>query len=1290
MYRRFFNWIVQFPASVALVTLVLATVSGYVAKERLTDADGLRIDTTIKPFTKQGEGSAYEFFESLKDRGFYDNKTVEELEEDLRKKDTGEGDEEVEEYLFLVLKRGENQAMDLNFFLNLERWTQQLKEEPEVGENSIESLLTAEYFSGSCIGKPLTHQPAIGSVCESVLETYHNQVECVRNKEVHLQAYEQSQAEDEFSEVDFLEEEEESEEEEVFYEGFVCTPDILEKSEADLIQDTEEKISQIVSEIQNQTLLHKRVISEDFQTSLLYFGLVKGADFDAFVETKLSRYLQEMREQGFEVGWTSRQRAKNAARDYINNDMKTIIPATVFLMLFSLYLSFRSVFGMLLPFIVVTIALVLTAGVVGLTGVSLNNVTSAIPALLICVGNDYAIHFINYYIRAARLEPEKSKKELVFGVLNHLLIPLSVTALTTVGGFSALMVSEIPAIKDLGLFASVGVVFAIFLTLTFLPAMLLIFPRPKPFEETRRNQKTVLDKALHILAESVRKYPSRVMGLWALIVIGFGVGMGFVRFDGDSNPINPDHPVMVDRQFYIDNFTGQQNLMVILSGKESRDQLKTAETMNGIREFRDWVLDPNNEGVKKIEGLRVDRVDSVLDFLDLNRNGLDNLLDKEVVTHFQTSRRYDWKPYLSANEEMLLVEVLYRGETISTRLEFSTLVAEKFPEFLPNLEFRYSGRNLLFGEAQDNLARGQLESITLALFFVFIILSALFMSVKIGFLSLIPNVIPVVIFFGTIGYFSIPIGFTVSLIAAIVLGVGVDDTIHYLTHHNENVKKLRDEKKAALATIHQVGRPMTYTTISLGLGFIIFVMSEMFHQKVFGVLTAYTFVICLLTDTHFLPAMMSKVKIFTAWDYAGLKLSEAMIKTISLFSNMTLNEAKQATLMAFTIDLKKGDILFKQKDNGDELYVILKGSIEYYLDPEFHSEKKILGRHTAGDTIGEMGLFGTSKRLATAQAVEDCQVLALKLHHLMTYVFQRNPKIATRLFVNLSHKLAKDISSAGHEIAQRKSQTLLEAQENPEVYMEKLKRLVDEIIEDGILEVEEQMVLEQLIYADGVVSPEEQEQLDRINHMLKEGTLKAEKPLEQFVDEIIEDGIVTTDELEELQNRIFADHHVTKEEQAQLDRIEKLIAEGKLIKQDPVYAGIFQQMSQRQVKWLKKNFELKQFPNGARVYSQGDYGDYMLVILKGKFQVEAYKFGQKATVGTVFEGDVIGGLAMLSGDYTRHSSIIANDDAEVLFISEQGLQMMVDKNVKLAAQFYHNLLCMLSGRLERSIKLLYQ
>ncbi len=1295
MYRRFFNWIIQFPSTIIVSTLLLALLSGFLAKEGLIDEDGLRMDTTIKPFNKQGKGTAYEFYSSLEDRGFYNNLTVEELASENKKKELGiaaEGEEEIEETIFLVLKRGEHQKMDLNFFLNLEKWTQQLGAEPEVGASSISSLLTAEYLDGPCIGKPLIYQPSIGSVCESVLHLHHEQLECIQNKEVHREAYEQSQAAAEEEEFDFEEEdeEEEDEEDESFYEEFVCTPDILEKSESELIAETERKIAQIVEEIKRQKLLHKRVISEDFQTSLFSFGLLKGTDFRTFAEKKLPQYLQQMRDQGFELGWLSGQRGKNVIKDYASADMKTILPATVFLMLFSLYLSFRNISGMLLPFTVVTIALVMVGGVIGVTGTTLNTLTSAIPALLICVGNDYAIHFLNYYVRAARLEPEKSKKELVVGVLNHLLVPLSVTALTTVGGFSALMISDIPAISDLGLFASIGVILSIFTTLTFLPATLLVLPRPKPIDEAKRDQKTLLDKSLDVLANSVRRSPARVMIFWAILILFFSAGLGLINFNGDSNPVDPSHPMMQDKQFYSDNFSGARNLMITLSGKDSPDQLQTAETINGILSFKNWVLDPNNEAINNIKGLRVDRVDSVLDFIDLSRNGLDNLQDKEVVTHFQTSRRYDWKPYLSADQQMMLVEVRYEGETVPIRLEFSKLVMEKFPEFLPNIDFRFTGKNLLFAEAQNNLARGQLQSVVLALAFVFVILSILFMSIKIGFLSLLPNVIPVVIFFGTVGFLSIPIGFTVSIIAAIVLGIGVDDTIHYLTHHNENVKKLRDEKKAALFTIRQVGRPMTYTTISLGLGFIIFLLSETFHQKVFGMLTAYTFVICLLTDTHFLPAMMSKVKMITAWDYAALQLNEAMLKTVSLFQNMTLREAKQATLMAFTIDLKKGDILFKQNDQGDELYVVLQGELEYYLDPEFHSEKKILAHHKVGDTVGEMGLFGNSKRLATVQAVEDSQVLVLKLEHLMTYVFQRNPKIATRLFVNLANKLALDTKEAGEEIARRKITALVEAQQNPEKYLQELKNLVDKIVEDGVLEVEEQMAIERLVYADGVVSPEEQEQLDRVNHMLAEGTLKAEKTLEELVDDIIDDGVVTTDELKELHDRIYDDNYVTQEEQEQLDRLDQLIEEGKLIKQDPIYAGIFQQMSQKQIRWLKKNFEVKSFPNGARVFSQGDYGDYMLVILKGKFQIEAYKFGQKAIVATVFEGDVIGGFALLCKDYIRPSSIIASGDTEVLFISEQGLQMMIEKNKKIAARFYHNLLCMLSERLERSIKLLYE
>ena len=362
-------------------------------------------------------------------------------------------------------------------------------------------------------------------------------------------------------------------------------------------------------------------------------------------------------------------------------------------------------------------------------------------------------------------------------------------------------------------------------------------------------------------------------------------------------------------------------------------------------------------------------------------------------------------------------------------LELRDLLLQKVPELLPHLKFSYTGGSVLSSESANNIAQGQINSVFLALVIVFVILSILFLSWKMGVIALFPNVITILIFFGSLGWLNIPIGVTISVIAAIALGIGVDDTIHFLSHYNENAKKLRNKRKASLETLPIVARPMIFSTIALSAGFILFVQSEMESQVLFGAFTAFTLLVCLAIDMTYLPSVVMETGLITVWDYVGLKFDEQFIKGIDLFQNMTVREAKIASLMAYTKDLEKGTLLFTQGEIGDEMYVVLSGSISIFLDK--NGKRTDLVRLKKGNTFGEMGLFRKAERSANAEASEKTRLLVVN-RDCLEPLKKRNPKIAAKLFLNLAHRLQSSLKETDERLLTQKEfdLTSLEAKLN--------------------------------------------------------------------------------------------------------------------------------------------------------------------------------------------------------------------------------------------------------------------
>ncbi len=366
-------------------------------------------------------------------------------------------------------------------------------------------------------------------------------------------------------------------------------------------------------------------------------------------------------------------------------------------------------------------------------------------------------------------------------------------------------------------------------------------------------------------------------------------------------------------------------------------------------------------------------------------------------------------------EALLLVTLRMRVSGSTAFLELREALKFKIPTLLPNLEVGYTGGQVLTSESANNIAAGQIESVFLALVVIFVILTCLFLSWKMGVIALFPNIVAVLIFFGTLGWMSIPIGLTISVIAAIALGIGVDDTIHFLSHYNDTAKRLRDKREASLETLPHVARPMVLTTIALSAGIILFVLSDMETTILFGALTAYTLLVCLATDMTFLPSVVMETGMITVWDYVGLKLDRKLVENIDLFKGMKVREAKIATLMSFTVELEEDEVLFRQGDWGKEMYVVLNGGIRIYLEQgSQQTELAVLGE---GTTFGEMGLFLGSKSSEGAAASESSKLLVIN-HDSLVRLKKRNPLIAVKLFNNLAKRLELTLRQTNQKMLQ--------------------------------------------------------------------------------------------------------------------------------------------------------------------------------------------------------------------------------------------------------------------------------
>ena len=1252
MGEKFFIGISNSPKMIvvffSLLTLIFAT---FIGKTLFTEKGVLILDNSLKPLFDQGPG-AYQFYASME-------------------KEFGS-----DQNIFIALHPEKEFLSDLSLFLFLDEFSKKLEQGvPDVTE--VISLTSTVRTSGACIGKTWFHIETIGSVCENVLDRYRDRLNCMENPEVEislpsprldlLSNFEET-LEDPFQESL----ESTGSRDESIQPGFVCTPEIHNLSQQQLWEITEREVKEIFMELADQPLVLGDFLSEDFQT----FGLVvrfkeQAIPASIITQNSIERLLRDAETQGYQMAFAGQPRNEFEASKVLRYDIVRIFPVSILIMLLVLWASFRNFLGVLIPLIIVITGVIWTVGIFGMMGKTLNLLTLILPSLIIAVGTAYVIHFMASYFQAAKHENLNST-EIVDKTIGRMVLPLSVTGLTTVVGFLALTISPIPAIRDFGLFACIGITIITFLVLSLGASILKLVPSPKQGSAVLK--RGMLDIWMTSIGFHVSNHSKSILIGWVLIGVIASVGLPFLVVESKTKNFHSKSSVVLDKEYVEKQLGGVNYLRIVFSNSEKPEVLQSAETMNRIVKFKDWL----EEDSHRISGINFHKLYSPLDFLEIERGGLDQLKDSEVRSYFNKSDKDVPIRFLSNNLDQLQLTLRLSIENTRDFLKFKDLVDIQLQQLFPELEIRYTGSAMLASQSSKSITEGQIYSLAIAVTLIFVVLSILFVSVKIGFLALLPNLLAILVFFGFLGWFSIPIGVTISVIAAVSLGIGVDDAIHFVTHYNRNIKRFKSEKEAMQQTLRQVGKPMIYTTAAITLGFIVFAFSRMDSQVLFGIMTAFTLSVCLATDLHLLPSILVRVPIVTLWDYLQLHYPKEVVDNIGLFEGLSVRESKIVILMMQTRDIKTGEIIYRENDPVRDLFILLSGSVEIYIEKKYHGHEEIISELQQGRSFGALALFPLGRRMTSAKAKTSTRLLILNqayLHRLKN----RYPVIASKIFVNLAKNLEESIKNR---------------------YYRKLVSMIENLAQK---EVEQKLpagLLNRIIMETARIVPEKQKEKFQLFSRkwlfplvrLKGGVLpivKKKSPLLDFVDQIIASRTTNYRNKLELKELIHNTEKLTVEEKVQLDLLKRMILEGKVVELKPDFANIFHNMTEADIAWLKENNEIQNIPADTRVFSQGDYGDFMLALLSGKLCTQMEINDKKVPVLTITPGDIVGARAILCHDTNRYVTAKALENSQVIRITLESFENMIQQNKKLSALFTYNLVGMLSHRLRRNVSTLY-
>jgi hypothetical protein len=270
------------------------------------------------------------------------------------------------------------------------------------------------------------------------------------------------------------------------------------------------------------------------------------------------------------------------------------------------------------------------------------------------------------------------------------------------------------------------------------------------------------------------------------------------------------------------------------------------------------------------------------------------------------------------------------------------------------------------------------------------------------------------LFFGVMGWCGVALNIATSIIAAVALGIAVDDTIHYMAHLNRIVKTAPTQRDALLLTMDEVGRPVITTSLTLTAGFLVMLLSGFALISQFGWLSAMTMMTAMAANLIVLPALLANVQVISVWDLVAKKLGPSPHKTIPLFSGLNGLAVRLVVLLGTVKEFAPGEKIVERGQPGREMYLVLEGEAQVRAE----DGRSTLAALRRGDVFGEMALLRSAVRSADVVADGNVEVLVID-EAFLRRLRGRYPRFASRFFLNIARILSDRLEQANRRAAAR-------------------------------------------------------------------------------------------------------------------------------------------------------------------------------------------------------------------------------------------------------------------------------
>ena len=633
------------------------------------------------------------------------------------------------------------------------------------------------------------------------------------------------------------------------------------------IPESADELAELRERALADPLYPRVIVSPDGRTAALnvsFRPMTDGEFVERDLDGRIQRILAAETAPNRHFFISGRPHIRAEAHHLMVRDLITLIPLAVVIANVSLFLISGSRRATLIPLVTCLTGTLWAYGALSLMGENLNVITIVLGPILICVGTVFGIHLIARYEQIS--QQAASSRQAAFETLLYVRLPVLLAGVTTCVGFGALLLADVHATNQLGGFCLFGIAAITMLALTAIPALLALTPLQhaahddRPLWDQRTRLAGVIGRLIQGALEKIGhlnvRYPGRVLLGWgAVTAVALWLIPQTVINTDFLMVFDEDHRVRTDFADVNRALVGSVPLYVILNGSEEgtfRDpaMLRKVEQMEAaLREtpgvshvlsaaslvkVANEVLQEGNPEEYRIPDTRPAVAEAVF------------TIPKEQLRRLANSN------HSKAN---IVVRTGELGSSSMRALE-ARIRAVVARYDLNGVEADVTGNAILINRSADGIAGNQLAQVGFAALTILLLVTLAFRSLRLAVLSMIPNLVPVTLFFGALGAGAAELSLATALIGSIALGIAIDDSVHYLVAYHRLRGEGWEPERAALDCVLRVGRPIVITTIMIFVGFLSLLVSNFVTLREFGYLTSMTMAICLASDLTLMPSLL--------------------------------------------------------------------------------------------------------------------------------------------------------------------------------------------------------------------------------------------------------------------------------------------------------------------------------------------------------------------------------------------------------------------------------------------------